>query len=87
MPTRELNPYIAMVPGIAAQRAIAAAEQVAVGMGRLPAAAHRATVSRWHAAVRQGGAAKAVTHEQLAGLARGSGIGFRVVPAKSKAAT
>lgn len=88
MPTRELEPYVVMAPRIEARRAMSAAEQVAVGTGRLPAEAHREAVARWRAALgpATGGARKAVDAGQLAAMARASGIGFRVVDVAARKA-
>lgn len=79
MPVRELMPYVEMLPRIEARRAIATAEQIAVGMGRMKPEDHRAAMGRWRAAL---GTAAVARPEpaQLAGMAKAAGIGFRRVP-------
>jgi hypothetical protein len=85
MPTRELEPYVVEAPRVEARRAMAMAEQVAVGSGRLATADHHAAVGRWRAAMGTV-ARKPVDPGQLAAMARASGIGFRLVePAARKA--
>lgn len=80
MPTRLLEPYVLMAPRIEAQRAMLAAEQIAVGVGRLPAQAHRETVARWRRALGSSRSAQRPrTPEELAVMARAAGIGFRRV--------
>jgi hypothetical protein len=47
MPTRHLEAYVEAMPRLQAQRNLQAAEQIAVGMGRLPKEVHKATARRW----------------------------------------
>lgn len=83
MPTRELQPYVAMLPVIQAQQAMAAAEQVAVGVRGLPPAAHRDVLTRWRRVAAQGSRPATLDARQLATMTRSSGIGYRVVEAKA----
>jgi hypothetical protein len=78
MPTRELLPYVTLRPRIEARRALEHAEQVAVGMGRLKEADHRATIARWAEAIAAGERSR-IEAPELAAAARGAGIGFRTV--------
>jgi hypothetical protein len=79
MPTRELEPFVAMRPRIEARRAVAAAEQIAVGTGRLKEADHSATLARWREAIAAGASVTRPDAPTLATAARSAGIGFRTV--------
>ena len=79
MPTRELLPFVTMRPRIEARRALEAAERIAVGMGRMKEADHRATLARWREAIAGDGVIRRANAPELATAARSAGIGFRTV--------
>lgn len=78
MPTRVLSAYVRAIPAMEAERAAQTAEQIAVGVGRLPPEAHRGIVDRWRQAL-PSAVRKARTPGELAGRAAASGLGFRRV--------
>jgi formylmethanofuran dehydrogenase subunit A len=85
MPVRELTPYVAMQPRVEAQRAMNAAEQIAVGTGRLKPDDHRAAVERWRTAMRAASGVRRPGAEEIGSKVLGSRIGFRTVSVRKPA--
>lgn len=79
MPTRELDPYIANLPRIQAGRSLVAAQEIAVGMGRMKESDHRATLDGWRRELTAGEPATRRDPATLAAAARAAGIGVRTV--------
>lgn len=82
MPTRFLAQYAANLPILEAEQSFLWAERFAIGGGTLKDQDRTRVIASWRSALKRA-AQRPRTPEELEGMARAVGIGFRRVPKRA----